>query len=301
MNGEIQSLLMAENRPEPHIVAAHIENGLTDNDIVEAGVSFNIPQPEMSVTLDELPTTLHYARIALKHLHESQHDKRKVFLARDSDLLYDNYAITHPDEESVLLPASMDLWYSSENSDAGKQFLAQQGISYETAANHYMVDTGFKGTAGYWVWENLIRDRDEDVYDLKEAMPIGLISAIGLEHLRWGNQIVDFNDDASLANNPFPKVAAFHGYRDRQRSGFDPVAHATATSLQTLPRHHGSYDHFEQSPDGTIVAKPRYEAFQHDIDMIDTRENAGRNASIVNPVAALIVQRHVVMDALVRG
>ena len=299
MSTELCALLTAENRPNPQIVANHIENGLTDSDIIDAGNALNIPTPEMSITLRELPTTLSYARIALKYLHEHQPHDRKVFLARDCDSLYDTYAITYPEEESILLPASIDLWHSSENDDTGRLFLAQQGITYETADRHYMIDTGFKGTAGYWVWNNLIRDLNDNIFDFKDRMPIGLISAIGPEQLRWGDQIVDLDDDDALANNPFPKVAAFHEYQNRQLMGYDPVAHATAISLQTLPRHHGSYDHFEQNHDGVIVARPSHEPFQHNIDMVDTQdENGGRNASIVNPVAALIVQRHVVMDAL---
>ena len=66
-------------------------------------------------------------------------------------------------------------------------------------------------------------------------------------------------------------------------------------SMQLLPRFHGAYDSLTEK-DGQVIAVPNQKSeTRTNVDAImTTDEGEGRNASVVNPIAALIVQQQLV-------
>jgi len=293
-------------------MAALIERGLSADHILDAGEAMGLERPHMEDTLLELESGLPHILALADYLAELYGDKRLLFLARDAELMADAYAITHPDKQSQLLPGSIRLWewIRDTQSPLAPEFFARYNLSLYDEPSSVLIDTGFQGTAGYWIWtaldtRNVYRSGDPaEIKALASHMPIKLISAIGQPQLRWGEQIVDFNsDDILQGHTMFPKVQSvirpyFEGERDYYSR--DPLAYRLAMSLQIMPHFHGAFERLERTDQG-VVAVPREEAIRSDIDHISrSDEGEGRNASIVNPLAALVVQHRVIQASMAR-
>ena len=101
----------------------------------------------------------------------------------------------------------------------------------------------------------------------------------------------------------FPKVEPvtrpyFEGERDYY--GRDPLAYRLAMSLQLMPHFHGAFERLERADRG-VVAVPREKPIKSNVDLISRfDEGDGRNASIMNPLAALIVQHRVIQASMAR-
>ena len=308
---ELARFLDRTYRPLPQEVASLIEQGMSEADILAAGEAAGYQKPRMEQTLQELDTIMPYLFTITDHLAEHHGHKRLFWLARDVELLADIYAIAHPDKPSVLVPGSIPLWrwiLDSRTPLAG-DFFAAYGLSLNGSPPSELIDTGFVGRAGYWIWVALspIRVFKEgnpaEIDAIGERLPIKLVCGVDERRSRFGDQIMDLGADDVLDDpSLFPKVHSVIGrYRPDERSydGRDPMAYRVALSLQLMPHFTGPFERLAYTRDG-IAAIPRHQEVKQDVDTINRWEEEadGRNASIVNPLAALLVQYKVVRAAI---
>lgn len=310
---EVEELLNnTYTRPEPQKIAQLIEQGLTEEDIIYSGQRLGHKTPEMTLTNIELQSATPYLRLLADHLAEHNESKRIFFLARDAELLFDAYSVLHPNNDAWLLPASIPLWDSDDmaNKDLAASFLNSVGLDKEfvtsESAAALLVDSGFKGTAKYFISRELAELHGKEYEDVSQKLPIKLVSAIGSPRLRYGDQIIDFDSDDSLPDKAlFPKVTSLIGeYEpgDREKYSHDPLAYRLAMSLQLMPHFHDAYVGLVDS-NGTVVALSRQDtSIRTNTDQVSHEdEGDGRNASIVNPVAAMVVQTRLIRSLLTQA
>jgi hypothetical protein len=305
---EVAKMLEDKQRPSPHNMAALIQAGLTEEDILAAGEARGWQRPVMELTLEELDTDMPYLLALADHLAAEPGNKQKIFLARDGELLADVYAITHPDKPSQLLPASVKLWewMQDANSPLTEKFLVDNHLALNGSSE--LIETGYKGRVGALIWGTLQPESRSNADALREAgshLPIRMISTLGSARRRWGEQIVDFNQDELLANPElFPKVNSVIGpYDPSERRTYqkDPVAYRVAMSLQLMPHFTGTYERLEATEDG-VRAVPSQEPIRDNVDEVLLSDEAdGRNASIVNPLVALVLQHRVVRASMIHA
>jgi hypothetical protein len=117
----------------------------------------------------------------------------------------------------------------------------------------------------------------------------------------WGRnitQIQDFDLGETL-----PKLRNWVG---KEKFGLYENANpnfALATSLQLHPRYHGTYQKLVRQDDGKVLARPDPEEIHaRSVDAYWDSDQTGRcNDSLVNPLAAALIQRNIVAAALERS
>jgi hypothetical protein len=301
---EAQALLADTSiRPMPQHMASLVLRGLTDEHLIQGWSRLGRRVPDTALLTRELAHTVPWIAMLSDTLaHRAQNGALHVFAARDAEPLFDDFAITHQNLASTLLPASTRLWNDATNKpwlEDGKarSFLSNHGITEEVIASPrnklVVVDTGFNGTVGKRLAEVVSGAYNTD------KIRLGGRLAIKLVHANPGSGCERITDvDNFDAMQFLPRMYTWLGdelfddYVDRGDSTI-PLA----ISLQLHPRYHGTYTSFSERQDGTVIAIPDPEDVAEDINASADGEN---NSSIVNPLAAAIVQRHVVSNALRR-
>lgn len=300
-------------RPEPEAVANLIRDGLTEADIYAAGEQKGYEAPIIAKTLADLDACLPYFQRVNDTLAATNSGATRFFAGRDAELLYDDYVITHPGEDAHLLPASTRLWnggMSGFNGKFAEPFLGQYRLTREallTGQNRYeLVDSGRKGSVGILMDEVIMENYGPDARLMPSGrLDIKLVCALDKEHGGHGEQIMDLAEDEVPQLQRSAAVLA----NPENRVGLHGNTYELLVALQTMPRYHGEYaglisPHDAQyvgligPNDDRIVVRPVDAGITQDVD--GAYEDDG-NASVVNPLAAAIVQFRVVRAALERS
>lgn len=225
----------------------------------------------------------------------------KIFADRDADQLYDDFAITHPDQESYLMPGSMPLWNSPgmKNKNLVTAFLAQYGLTREAVENperqYLLVDTGFKGST---------TDRLDGKIGLAYNIPTPLkwtgrlhTKLLCAEEARFKTgAVTDFGFDTH--NNRWPKHDQAHGEGAPYPDDLHGNTYGLVYGMQLMPRYRARHVDLVQLEDGRLLTVPDPEELPS--DNVDGVQHSVSD-SVVNPLAAAIVQYRVVRAALERS
>lgn len=285
-------------RPSPQHMASFIARGLTESDIEEAGNSRGYTRPKMDALLADVATSLPYFDKIVDRIVDQQEDGQTTLHAgRDAEVLADIQAIVYPDTDSRLFPASTHLWWSGgmKRAALAKRFFAGFDLTPEAVADprkkYKLVDSGFFGSIGMYASRQF-----EMLYGIKlldaGKLAVGLVCTRNEEAL--GEQILDFpGGREAFGESVLPRAHAWVEPRLARRYS---DTWYLAVGMQTMPRYHEGYSNLQEL-DGEVVAV----AFLDDITPnLDDPQGRSFNASLVNPLAAAIVQHHVVSAALER-
>ncbi len=284
-------------RPEPRVtrdfsVEEIIETVIENPRIVGASTS-ETAKENVDLILNsktytfELPNLLPYIEQLVVEIVNQYSTHQILPAARDAEPFYDALKIVlenDPRQDQVhLLPGSTILM-SSLRSYSGRTirrpFLSHYAITEENLQQdrkYLLFDTGFLGTIGRYLREIIS-------FEFKvsgvEAVDVGLVSA---DKYSLGRELKLFNLTQKEAEEKFPKT--FPRCILEWKSGHYNDNFYLGVALQLLPKFHGSYK--EIGDGGKPIA--RKATFEKDID-----QGWSVNDSIVNPVAALLVQKRVV-------
>ncbi len=309
-------------RPEPQAVAELIRAGLTEADIVAAGHEKGYEDPLMDATLRDLDRCIPLIGQITDTLDARYPEPNTnfIFAARDAELLYDDFAVTHPDKvdtnrTSNLMPASMPVWVNIERGVAqpyAKRFLEEYGMTKETLTDgqtqFVVIDTGFKGTIVYGNDVNVayapgmvdaIQQHLGVDMRKSEQLKVELVCAEEGATDRGIHQIIRLNDDETPDFERSVKEPVEED--DNSPKYIDPSTYDLACTLQTMPRYSERYYSITEY-EGRVVpvsASVLPDAPQPMID-VDTAASENHNASVFNPLGAAIVQFRVVQAALRR-
>ncbi|KKP40218.1 MAG: hypothetical protein UR28_C0002G0076 [Candidatus Peregrinibacteria bacterium GW2011_GWF2_33_10] len=294
-------------RPEPLEIAELIREGLTLEDIIKIGEKNGIEQPKMDITLFEINNMIPYIHKIVDHIFINYPGYKIIFLGRDAEIIYDLFKVKYG-TPSVLLPASTSLWKDGkfDNGKLGKVFLETYGINDDVLVNpeskFLLFDSGFRGSIAYFIRRAIISQFSLDDDYVRQKFPIKLVSMIYSKG--YGTQLMQFDFEKNFyTNDPFPKVSQVVGYTFQDHEfdtyGCDRFAYRLAMSMQLLPHYHHMCDSILEVDD-KIIGVPTRKEISNDVDtIIKNEENAdGRNASIVNPVAAIIAQYKVLKSVI---
>ncbi|MFC1674591.1 response regulator [Candidatus Omnitrophota bacterium] len=291
------------SRPEPEEIV-----GLTEKEILEGlrqsrffGDNSEIAITAIlnSLTMRELSSLIgqQYIPLVVTEMLKILPRYDKVLIAgRDGELFYDALKTVlqgMPQENKVVLfPGSFALMESlasrEANADA-RRFLAQFGITEEVilgGGKILVFDTGFSGSVG-----GILRTTVFRLFGSGEGLESKLI-ATQKNNVRAA-EITGFATEADALYRQFPKTLPFiiqEGYPWRT-SYQTPANFVVASALQLLPHYHGHY-RLGRDAAGNLIAIPERAAITEDIDGI--YKKLGVNASVVNPAAAMLVQRRVI-------
>ena len=320
---QAETLLKDDVRPSALRVAELVRAGLTTDMIVAAGETAGYSPPHMTATLEELPVIIGYLQQANDEL--ARDPRPKIYAARDMEYGYDDYVIRYPDHPAMLLNASGPLFGNiyktlgdEGNPDLPREriesFFSDCDLTDEALRRQprTVVDSGFRGTIGRDL-SNVIRKlqgKDFDDTNAPEYVKNGLLN-VKLLSVRpttaftpgpaFGTEILDSSTFPENVRNgeAFPKTAAFIG-RDRLESlkVIQPSA-ALGTALQLLPHHTHEYSTLIERDGMPVEATSNRRPAPGLVDdNVDRGYYQAANVSIVNPVAALVVQAEVVRRAL---
>jgi hypothetical protein len=310
LEAEFSELLAASaiRRPEPTDMARLILAGLTEGVIKETWLSSGHNLPVMDLTLTELDTVLPHVERCNDRLAETYLAGRVFFAARDADVLYDDFIIAHPDKLGTRLPASMPLWRTLEDLPPQdvRHFLGAYGLTKSLVTDRdnriAIADSGFFGRAGIEAHKAVRRAYAKRLLFADRfhfaKVDVLLVSA---DKGAWGRQILEIEEPPSP--DELPKTVAWLGGESEHDS---LMQNATATypvacSLQLMPKYHGAYTQVV-TRGRTIQALPADEPVVDDVDSpgIKDEDWVNVNTSLVNPLAAAIVQYRTVRNALAR-
>ncbi|MBI2102450.1 hypothetical protein HYT55_01315 [Candidatus Woesearchaeota archaeon] len=238
----------------------------------------------------EVPHLLPYIEELCQTILRRYPQHRILIAARDAEPFYDALKITLRDnpryEQTHLFAGSsvlMDKVAFKGKMEAVKQFLARYGITEESVkAEHFLLfDTGFLGTIG-----ESLRKAVQTQFDIpgERAVDIGLVARDKTSYVH-GKELKQVPLSIRKTVSRFPKTMTVAASNLRYYSRNFPIA----VALQLLPRYHGPFVNIDDS--GTPLASYSYTAvtINQDID-----RTGSINASIINPVAAMLVQKRVV-------
>jgi len=296
-------------RPDPLTIERLIREGnLSAGDILAAGRMAGFLPPRMELTLRELDSVLPHIYRWIKHVLREFPERRLLFAGRDAELLYDVCRMILAErgeaDRAMLFPGSWSFWLLDVNDidhDLMSEFFEQYGLTreaFERGEQFLLIDTGFHGSVGENAHKFLAELYGLPVEQIQRSFPVGLVSSGGYDD-RYGTQLMRFDmkprELGSFARK-FPKAARemetirspvrFSNSRMPEGYGFDFLL---AVSLQLFPHFHGYYDTIREFQGRWIPVPSRKSAIRQNIDWTD-----GLNDSIVNPVAALLVQRELV-------
>jgi hypothetical protein len=279
-------------RPPVADIQAFLARGVSEETLLSVGLETEIATTEDVVAIRgimaEVDNLLPYMKVINVAEAEKFGDRRLFFAGRDGGILYDGYVAANPENEAAYLPASRQLWsFLDKRSPAFvNRFFEGVGLEKERVMDGgaALIDTGFNGTIGDLAWKRLSRLYDVSYDDVRQKLPIGLVSAVTNG---FGEQLVAF---------PFPPNPG--EYPDLSISGrigwamYDlPLPAAMACiALQLLPHHHGSYASIKKQGE-RVVAVPKPKT-GHDFDVHSTIMRAG--SSVIDPLVATVVQLRVV-------
>ncbi|HUC89904.1 MAG TPA: hypothetical protein VMR45_03815 [Patescibacteria group bacterium] len=305
---KIANELYANTRPAPQKLAELIKQGLTEEMLIDAARASGQNVPCMDLTLIDLETVIPYLELMTDELAKRPGNVRRVFASRGADLLHDYFAIRHPDKSAVLMPASSQLWLRSDamrDPELAGNFLGAYGFD-EASVNdpsieYEMEDEGFNGTIAKYVDEQLKALYGVSLID-SGRLTTKLISTVS-DHRQEASQIMDI-DDSEIG--PTPKIESWMDgdLKFFPLRGFNST-YRIAVALNLMPRHHDEYTSLARLDDGRVVATAAQldsrdlAHYQQTVDSNRTRF-PDHNGSVVNPVAAAIVQYRVVRAALRR-
>lgn len=301
-------------RPNPRqILDLVINQDLSAEDILSAGEAQGYPRPKMDVTIDEFQNAIPFILQATKLLAKQYPDVRIYFLGRDSESLYDAYRLTQPDNEAVLFPGGMAFWedHAMEKGKRAARYFNESGLTPKilraAQPGALLLDTGFGGRVGFFIRRALSRLYRLDEEGMRQRLPMKLISNIYFRTVSHGAQLMEFKtDDEIFSKDLFPKVSSVIGEplqrNETSRYSYDRFAYRLAMSLQLLPHFHDVYSTLIER-NGKLMAAPADKVpVRDDVDTISKDdEGEGRNASIVNPVASLVIQHALVLNLLSSG
>lgn len=299
---DVGELFFADTRfrPDPSAVARLILRGANEEMIRSAALERDHRLPKyMYKTANDLQLALPYIKLISDGLVASHEGAQFLYAGRDAEALFDYSKVACPNLDIKLLPASRNLWVSEGMHDPcqASDFLRQYGIDEQTikspTANFVLVDTGFKGSIGKTL--DSVVERLYGVSLLgRGALQIKLVCAADSG---YGSPIITLPPDkqASLSSKLL-------GIRPVVSEEWFPNLGKTntfslAANLQMMPRFHGAYDRLQRTPDGGVLALPTdLEKPRDYVDQVDLKHNV--NDSVINPVAAAIIQLRVVGYAM---
>ena len=249
-------------------------------DDILASKTYTIEVPHLLPYIEELCQTI-----------LRQYPKHRILIAaRDAGPFYDALRIILRDnpryEQTHLFAGSsvlMNKLASKGKRRIVQQFLARYGITEESVkAEHFLLfDTGFLGTIG-----DVLRKVVKTQFDVsgEKAVDIGLIARDKTSYVH-GKELKQFPLNTRKAASRFPKAITVAVSNLKYYSRNFPIA----VALQLLPRYHGPFVNLDDSGAPLASYSCTTVTINEDID------RAGSiNASIVNPVAAMLVQKKIV-------
>ncbi len=281
-------------------MAGLIERGLTEDIIVQAAETRGMQLPNMELTLAELDLSLPYFPAIAEQLATQYGDRVKIFADRDADQLYDYFVIRYPnpDQESYLMPGSMDLWNSDgmQQADLVVDFLGQNGLGRNQVEDinrsYLLVDTGVKGST-----TRRLSDKISLAYP--KVMPMHVSGQIETKLLCAEKSriesggVTDFGIDTG--NTRWPKYDRKFGAGHPYPSDVHSSTYGMMYGMQLAPKYRGAHTGLVRLDDGRVVTLPDpTDIPSDDVDGIQSSVND----SVVNPLAAAIVQYRVVQAAL---
>ncbi|HNV86903.1 MAG TPA: GNAT family N-acetyltransferase [Candidatus Omnitrophota bacterium] len=296
-------------RPDPLMVEKLIREGsLSAEDILEAGRMAGFLPPQMELTFRELDSALPYIYRWIEYMLKEFPDRKFLFAGRDAELLYDIcrmiLAGRGEADRAMLFPGSWSFWLldvKEIDRELMSEFFEQYGLTrqaFERGDRFLLIDTGFHGSVGENAHKYFAELYGLPVEQIQRSFPVGLVSSGGYED-RYGTQLMRFDmkpRELSGLARKFPKATAemevirspvrFSNSRMPEGYGFDFLL---AVSLQLFPHFHGYYDTVRESGGRWVPVPSRKAVVRQNVDLSD-----GLNDSIVNPVAALLVQRKLV-------
>lgn len=280
-------------RPNPIEVASLINEGLQMEHILSAGRAAGIKMPIMGDLVGELQYLMPYYAAIGDKIASEHGDSTVLFASRDADLLYDYYAIAHPQRESHLLPASVDLWYSRtiNRLELADVFFADYGLGAERlrdSRRHFaLIDSGFLGSIANMLNRTLLRNYDIDL-QAASRLSVRLVDSDSPKFAPAIGEDVDVGDFNGL--DFYDNNYIFGSTQSAQEGRY-----FLAAFLQLLPRYFGSYRGLAER-NGDVVATTATDGENEHTS--EVRKFYCVNSSIVNPVAAFVVQREVVDAAM---
>lgn len=305
----LAAMLFTEEPPSAAQMADLVARGLTEGDILAAATAAGHPIPEMTLSLQDVDVLLPFLDALAAKQAQDHPDAFFVDAARGGDMLHYYRAVRYPHLRAVLLPASTYLWRRSpemRDPALAADFLAQHGIDaafvHDASQKMVLSDEGFNGRIGVYLDEKL-----KELYgvSLRESgrMGIELISTVKGTH---GKEILPIQDQDIPE---LPKTSAWMEYDFAHYQRAYSSGHRLAIAINLLPRSCDSYESLVRGDDGIVRAMPRrpygpadytardLEHFKHNVDS-NASNFPDHNGSVVNPVAAAVVQRRIVKAAL---
>lgn len=296
-----------EVRPEPRVLLDLILNlELSKEEIISFGEKIGYEPPQMNATLQEFKNALPYIIQSVATLVEKYPESTLYFLGRDAEILYDACNIMYPSRSSVLLAGSTLLFETNKQGDIAT-YLEKKGFNNEilnkSEPKAVLVDTGYRGSIGFLIRKALSNQYHLDYSEMKQRLPMELISAIYVS--THGSQLMNYSYGQEVfSTDLFPRVSSVVGEKfyigEDQKYGYDRFAYRLAMSLQLLPHFHDVYSSLKNvNNDMLAIPKPTSKV-DVNIDAVPISEdsNGGINASIVNPVAAVIIQHALISHLL---
>ena len=289
----------APRRPVAEHVAQLIRRGLTDDDILAAGKELGYEPPIMDQTLAELDVALPYIAQVSDVVADRYAGYQRLHAARDQELQQDYHAIAHPESPARLLPASMPFVRNLHLShrDGARDFLDSYGMSAAWAASPedaiVVVDTGFMGNVA-----KRLKEAIQSLYGLAVA-PDKVVAALVCSLSTEVEQLIDVPGTVADMLARLPRMQTL--YSPYSNSRYAPSTHPLATSLQNMPRFHGPYIGLEYNPTSQTYAPLMRDApLTTNVDNMNGHDTTDgwANLTIVNPVAAAVVQARTVRYAL---
>lgn len=308
IDGTIKDILNNwQSRPNPLDVYNLIIRGATKETILRVGEETGFAVPILDTTLEEVANMKPYLSQIIEHFADNWNDSQIIFIGRDAEVVYDLYEInrlqTGQTRKGILLPGSVDLWKDGTigQGEFSKRFLENYGLSKEAICDGppiLLFDTGYRGSVGFFIRQAVERQYGIDADRVKQRLPMRMISVIYVR--AHGEQLMEFSVEEDICSRDiFPKVSSVVGdsfsSQESAYYGYDRFAYRLAMSLQLLPHHHGKYDTLVDVGGNVIGVAGLKVGPRINVDTITKEEDGeGRNASIVNPVAALVVQSELI-------
>jgi len=227
---------------------------------------------------------------------------RILIAGRDAEIFYDALrpllAGTLYEEKVILFPGSREFIEKLPGEESlQREFLEGFGITQDTfdgQENILFLDTGFKGSVGKLLQKILYNLRKSDRMPNINVRLVGMSKPLlpGNEIFYFGKELMSLNVDMDNIQGMFPRTSSVAEYWFKTL-GRDVTSNIVlAAALQLLPHFHGHYGAIERQEDGRLIAVPQDKV--ESMPDIDHAGSAGVNDNIVNPVAAMLVQRRVV-------
>jgi len=306
-------------RPDPLVISRMIiEDGLTEEDIRQAAEEMpelkEFSRPKMNVTLDELNELIPYMRQIVEGIIKDIPKRNLVFMGRDAENLYDAARIVlsgkGQEDRAILFPGSMDFFHSLEKADSDDiaRMLEAYGITrthLEEGQKYIFIDTGFVGRT-VCAFREIFRKAygdffmehraDEIVYINDKVFPMRLVSKISSAIVTGVGQIATLEVEEAHRGKLMSTFSRVLRISQSADATDDRINYLIALNLQILPRYFESYGEIEYR-DGRALGVP----INRGTIRWDVNRARNGNDSIVNPVAAMIVQYQIVKQMMPNG